>query len=114
MSEHMTSDYSDAGDTFATRPSNAGDEDHDAVSCGKTDCHKDIASRDFILKRFLPAAQAMTTTDRKSSAPTSSLPPDQHRYCVIPCLSFFSLPVSICVFVMFINLLCSSTLDFYS
>lgn len=81
--EIMASDYSDAGDTFASRPSNAADEDHDAVSSGphgNTECHNDVASRDFILKRFLPAAKAMSAADKKSSAPKSSLP-SEHRYC---------------------------------
>lgn len=84
MSEHMASKYSDAEDTFASRPSNAGDEDHHSARSsgplvGNAQCgHKDVASRDFILKRFLPAAQAMAADDRSSSAPASSLP-SEHR-----------------------------------
>ncbi|KAG0631320.1 hypothetical protein M758_1G243800 [Ceratodon purpureus] len=84
--EIMASDYSDAGDTFASRPSNAADEDHDAVSSGphgNTECHNDVASRDFILKRFLPAAKAMSAADKKSSAPKSSLP-SEHRSASLP------------------------------
>lgn len=81
QSPEIMSEYSDAGETFASRPSNATDEDHDAASSGNTPwCFKDVTSRDFILKKFLPAAQAMTASDKKSSAPTSSLPSDQqHR-----------------------------------
>lgn len=79
-SEDMASVYSDAGETFAPRPSNAASnaayEDHqDAVSAGlysNTQRRSDSDSRDFILKRFLPAAQAMAATGVKSSASTSS------------------------------------------
>lgn len=78
--EDMASVYSDAGDTFASRPSNAASEDHqDAVSVGlysNVQRCTDLDSRDFILKRFLPAAQAMAATGVKSSASPSSLPPE--------------------------------------
>lgn len=76
--EDLASVYSDAGDTFASRPSNATCEDHqdtasvglysNAQHCGDSD------SRDFILKRFLPAAQAMAASGAKSSVSSSSLP----------------------------------------
>lgn len=78
--EDMASVYSDAGDTFASRPSNAAYEDHhDAAPYGlysNAQRCTDSDSRDFILKRFLPAAQAMAATGAKSSASTSSLPPE--------------------------------------
>jgi hypothetical protein len=77
-SEDMASVYSDAGDTFASRPSNAAYEDlHDIVSAGlfsNTQRRSDSDSRDFILKRFLPAAQAMAANGVNSSASTLAQP----------------------------------------
>ncbi|KAG0619647.1 hypothetical protein M758_4G154400 [Ceratodon purpureus] len=78
--EDMASVYSDAGETFASRPSNAAsipayEDGQDAVSAGlytNTQRRSDSDSRDFILKRFLPAAQAMAATGVNSSALTSS------------------------------------------
>lgn len=76
--DDVASVYSDAGDTFASRPSNATCEDQkDTLSVGlysNSQRSEDSDSRDFILKRFLPAAQAMAATGSKSSASTSSLP----------------------------------------
>lgn len=75
--DDLASVYSDAGDTFASRPSNATYEDHqDAASVGLYNAQRcaDSDSRDFILKRFLPAAQAMAASGAKSSTSSSSLP----------------------------------------
>ena len=102
-SEDMKSVYSDAGETLASRPSNAAsrpsnaasrpsnaanEDHHDAVTASlysnTQDCARDSDSRDFILKRFLPAAQAMAATGVKSSTSTSSQPSENRLGPVDP------------------------------
>lgn len=79
--DDMASVYSDAGDTFASRTSNAAYEDHHEATPDRlysnVQHRTDTESRDFILERFLPAAQAMAASGAKSSASTSSLPPEK-------------------------------------
>lgn len=76
-SDDMDSVYSDAGDTFASRPCNNGYENHEGVASPR---RTDVNARDFILRRFLPAAQAMAT-EGSSSATSTSLASDQ-RYAI--------------------------------
>ena len=68
----MDSLYSDAGDTFAsTRPCSSSGQDSE----GSGPCQPrrtDGNSRDFIMRRFLPAAQAMATEASSSNATSSS------------------------------------------
>lgn len=68
-SEDMNSVYSDVGDTFASLSFGDFNEDDASVSPYPTE-RSDVNSRDFIMRRFLPAAQALTT-EAASPAPPS-------------------------------------------
>lgn len=68
-SEDMNSVYSDTGDTFASLSFGDYNEGDAAVSpCPEE--RSDEISRDFIMRRFLPAAQALTTEAALSVPPS--------------------------------------------
>ncbi|XP_024369521.1 uncharacterized protein [Physcomitrium patens] len=79
----MASACSGARDIFTSRPSNTSyDADHEAASpapLSNVQRHRNVDARDYMLKRFLPAAQAVAATGAKPSASISSLPSSECR-----------------------------------
>lgn len=80
-SEDMNSVYSDAGDTFASLSFGDYNEGDASVSPYPAE-RSDENSRDFIMRRFLPAAQALTNEAALPTPPSlmSKPSPFAHRW----------------------------------